>query len=329
MRWKKIVLETTVEAEDLVSATLAELGIEGIEIEDKIPITEQEKKEMFIDILPTLPPDDGVAIVTFYVGEDADLEALLREIKDRLDQLSEFVNVGKCTMEVGSTEDKDWIDNWKEFFKPFRAEEGIVIKPTWVELEDRKEGDLVVEIDPGTAFGTGAHETTKLCIKALKESSKEGIEGMSVLDLGCGSGILSIIAKMLGASFVLGTDVDKNAVKTAAENTEVNRLDGTEVTFLTGNVIDDEALRRRIGDIFEKKTGKRTCNIVVANILADIIIPISAVVGEFMDRDSIFVSSGIIDMKESEVKEALLTNGFDILSVERMGEWVSIKAKKA
>ncbi|MBP5160196.1 MAG: 50S ribosomal protein L11 methyltransferase [Lachnospiraceae bacterium] len=325
MKWKKIVLKTTVEAEDLISATLAELGVEGIEIEDKIPITEQEKKEMFIDILPELPPDDGVAYITFYAGEETDLETLLLDGKRELEALSEFTNVGDCTMEVGATEDKDWINNWKEFFKPFMLEEDIVIKPTWVELEEKRPGDVVIEIDPGTAFGTGAHETTKLCIKALKEDLRDG---MTVLDLGCGSGILSIIAKRLGASFVLGTDVDKNAVSTAFENTSVNRLDGSLVTFLTGNVIDDSALRAEIAERFEEKSGKRTCDIVVANILADIIIPISAVVGEFMDRDSVFVSSGIIDMKEKEVREALLANGFEIVGAQYMGEWVSLTAKK-
>ena len=209
MKWKKLVLETTTEAVDLVSDMLSELGIDGIEIEDNVQISEEDRKKMFIDFLPELPPDDGKAIVNFYLNEDDNVVERLAEIKAGLDELDTFVDTGAKKITITETEDVDWINNWKAFFKPFRVDDTIVIKPTWESLEDTKDGDMVIEIDPGTAFGTGSHETTKLCILNLKKYVKTGDK---VLDLGCGSGILSIISRKLGASFVMGTDIDENTV---------------------------------------------------------------------------------------------------------------------
>ncbi len=319
MKWTKFTLETRTEAVDLVSDMLNELGIAGIEVSDNVPITEEEKKKLFIDILPELKEDDGSALVSFYLDAEEDTKALLLAVKDGLKELAEFVDVGNGNIAVSETEDKDWINNWKEFFKPFRVDDTIIIKPTWEKLKEYKEGDMVVEIDPGTSFGTGAHETTKLCIIGMKPYiNKDSV----LLDAGSGSGILSIIAKKLGAKEVMGIDIDPNATMSALENAAVNHLDVEEgkFDFLTGNILEDEGIRTRLG--------KEKYDIVVANILADVIIPLSKVIGEHLKPGGIFISSGIINMKEAAVEEALKESDFTILKVNRMNDWVSFVARK-
>lgn len=221
MKWKKLTIETTTQAVDFISGLLAELGIEGIEVEDNVPLSEEDKEKMFIDILPELPEDDGTARVNCYLELDQDLEDTAARIQAGLEEFRTFVDVGTGHISFGETEDKDWMNNWKEFFKPFRVDDSIVIKPTWEKLENSCPDDLIVEIDPGTAFGTGAHETTKLCIGNLKKYLKEGD---ALLDVGCGSGILSIIGMKLGAGCAVGTDIDANAVETAKENAQINHL---------------------------------------------------------------------------------------------------------
>lgn len=319
MKWKKFTLETTTEAVDLISDMLNDLGIVGIEISDNIPLSEEDRKRLFIDILPELKEDDGSSVVSFYVDEDEDIDDLLEKVRAGLKELSEYVEIGKGTIAVSETEDKDWINNWKEFFKPFRIDETIVIKPTWEDLEEHKEGDIIIEIDPGTSFGTGAHETTKLCISGMKQYINEN---SIVLDAGSGSGILSIIAKKLGAKEVLGIDIDPNATNSAIENAQVNglSLEEGQLSFTTGNIIEDDGIRTLIG--------KEKYDLVVANILADVIIPLSDVIGENMKPGGIFISSGIIYMKEEDVRKAIIKNHFNILQVNRMGDWVSFVAQK-
>ncbi len=330
MKWKKLSLETTTVAVDLVCDMLLSLGIEGIEVVDKVPITEEEKKKMFIDILPELGEDDGIAIINFYLENEEDLPSLKVSINEGLEELRDFVEVGSGKLTLSETEDKDWINNWKEFFKPFRVDDTIVIKPTWEKLEEKKETDLVIEIDPGTAFGTGSHETTKLCILNMKKYMNPGA---TLLDVGCGSGILTIIGRKLGAKTAVAIDIDENAVSASKENCDVNQLDAVlcqsfetatrtegRIELFDGNVIEDRDLRARIG--------LNSYDFVVANILADIIIPLSKVVGEFMKPGAYFVSSGIIDMKAEEVKEAIVKNGFIIEEITTMGDWTSIVAKK-
>lgn len=319
MKWTKFTLDTTTEAVDLVSDMLNDLGIEGIEVSDNLGITEEERKQMFIDILPELDEDDGTAEVSFYIDTEKDLEEVLKNVKDGLQELSAYVNIGSGKLTVSETEDKDWINNWKEFFKPFRVDETIVIKPTWEELTDVQANDLVIEIDPGTSFGTGAHETTKLCIIGIKKHIKaESI----ILDAGSGSGILSIIAKKLGAKEVIGIDIDQNATNAAIENAAVNNLiiEEGNLDFISGNIIEDDGVRTNIG--------KEKFDMVVANILADVIIPLSDVIGENLKPGGIFISSGIINTKESAVKEAIEKNQFTILEINRMGDWVSFVAQK-
>lgn len=325
MKWIKLTIDTTTDAVDFISAMLSELGIEGIEIDDNVPLTEDEKKQMFVDILPVMDEDDKTAKVNFYVEPSADIESLLMKVKEGLTEISGYVPVGSGNISISETEDKDWINNWKQFFKPFRIDDSIVIKPTWENLTDSKPGDLVIEIDPGIAFGTGSHETTKLCILGLKKYLKPGDY---VLDAGSGSGILSIVANKLGAGYVLGVDIDPLATKSALENANVNKIKSsewkvqeqdkapdTEVSFATGNIIEDHGIRTRIG--------KKKFDLVVANILADVIIPLSCVIGENLKDNGLFICSGIIDTKEEEVRTSLERNGFKILETNKMGEWVS------
>ena len=323
MKWTKITIETTTEATDMLSYVLGEYGVEGIEVEDKIPLSEEDKQAMFIDILPELPPDDGVAYVSCYIDENAskgiDIKDLCRYIQEQLNDMSAYMKVGTGKISIGETEDKDWMNNWKEFFHPFRLEDNIVIQPTWTEKADVNDNDIVINIDPGTAFGTGSHETTKLCISALKQYISKD-KDTSVLDAGCGSGILSIIAAKLGASKIYGVDIDELAVKASIDNLKLNDIDDGIYTIVKGNIIGDKEFADVVAD-----TGKY--NIVVANILADVIIPLSGVVRRFMKDDGVFISSGIINTKEDEVRKALLDNGFEIVDVEHMGEWVSFVAK--
>lgn len=317
MKWMKFSLTTTTEAVDLVSYMLDELGVEGIQIEDNIPLSEKDKKAMFIDILPELEPDDGKAVVSSYMSSDTDMNQLVAEIKAGLEELSDFVDIGEAKITVEETDDQDWINNWKEFFKPFRVAEDIIIKPTWEILEEVKENDLVIEIDPGTAFGTGAHETTKLAIKGLR---KYITENTKVLDVGCGSGILSIIGLKLGAKYALGTDIDPAALTATLENVQVNQIPPNQFKVLSGNIIEDEVLQQEIGFI--------SYDIAVANILANVIVPLSAEIGKYLKPDGLFISSGIIIDKKDEVEEAILSNGFEIIETNQMGDWVSFTARK-
>ncbi|WP_310602072.1 50S ribosomal protein L11 methyltransferase [Anaerosporobacter sp.] len=317
MKWTKFSLETTTQAVDLVSNLLDELGIESIEIEDKVPITEEEVKAMFIDIVPDLGVDDGTATVNFYISDEEDKEDILSRVKEGLVELADFVEVGNMEITVSETEDTDWINNWKQYWKPFRVADDIIIKPTWETLEEKNENDLVIEIDPGTAFGTGSHETTRLCILGLR---KHITDDTVLLDVGSGSGILSIIGLKLGAKSALGTDIDPNAIVAMYDNANVNGITEKEFAVKTGNIIDDKTLQEEVG--MEKY------DIVVANILADVIIPLSAEIGQHLKKGGLYITSGIIDMKRDEVKEAIEKNGFTIIEENKMGEWVSFVARK-
>ena len=316
MKWMKVSLKTTTEAVDFISSLFDELGLEGIQIEDNVPLSQEDKEAMYIDILPELPPDEGEATVTSYVSPDVDLEELKKQIEEGLEEISAFVNVGEGTITTEETDDGDWINNWKAFFKPFRVADDIVIKPTWEILEDKKDDDLVIEIDPGTAFGTGAHETTRLCILGLRKYITPETE---LLDVGCGSGILSIIGLKLGAKHAVGTDIDPAALIATEENVQVNGITKEQFTAYAGNIITDKEVQEQVG--FEKY------DIVAANILADVIIPLSGEIRQHMKPGGLFITSGIIDMKRDEVYEALIQNGFEIVEENTMGDWVSFVAR--
>lgn len=317
MRWNKFRLKTLSSVEDIVIATLADAGVEGAEIEDKVPLTEEDKQQMFVDILPDGPADDGIAYLNFYLEEDADKEEILKRVKEELEDLKNFMDIGECTIEESQTEDKDWINNWKEFFHQFYVDD-ILIIPSWEEIKPEDGDKMVIHIDPGTAFGTGMHETTQLCMRQLKKYVNSGTE---LLDVGTGSGILSIVALKLGAKHAVGTDLDPCAISATKENLEVNDIPEGSMEVMIGNIIDDKQVQDRVG--YEKY------DIVVANILADVLVPLTPVIVNQMKMGGIYITSGIIDVKEDTVVEAVKAAGLEVVEVTHQGEWVSVTARKA
>lgn len=317
MKWKKFTLFTTTEAVDLISEMLSENGISGIEVEDNVPLMDEETMGIFIDVLPELPPDDGTARVNFYLDEEEDEEEVLSRVREGLAELSMFVDTGSGEIEVSETEDKDWINNWKEFFKPFTVDD-ILIKPTWETVPEEHKDKLLIQIDPGTAFGTGMHETTQLCIRQLRKYIKPGDR---LLDVGTGSGILSITALKLGAGQVMGTDLDENAINAVRENTEANAIALECFPVLQGNIIDDKNVQDAVG--------YECYDVVVANILADVIIMLQREIAVHLKKGGIFITSGIINLKEQAVRDAFAANDdFEVLEVIYQGEWLSVTARK-
>lgn len=316
MKWNKITLEIREEVEDIVISNLADIGLEGAEIQDKQPLSEQDKKQMFVDILPDMPEDDGVAYLNFYLDEDEDVNAMLEKVKAELEELRMFVDIGSGMITLSQTEDKDWINNWKQYFKQFYVDD-ILIIPSWEEVKEEDKDRMIIHIDPGTAFGTGMHETTQLCIRQLKKYVTSETE---LLDVGTGSGILSIVALKLGAKHAVGTDLDPCAVPAVEENKEANEIPVEAFDMMIGNIIDDKEVQDKVG--YEKY------DIVVANILADVLVPLTPVILNQMKKGGIYITSGIIDDKEETVVNAVKAAGLEVLEVTHQGEWVSVTARK-
>ena len=316
MRWNKFTLKTRSEVEDIVISTLAEAGVEGVEIEDKVPLTEQDKQQMFVDILPDGPADDGIAYLNFYLDEKEDKEELLANVKDALEELRMFVDIGEGTITESQTEDKDWINNWKQYFHQFYVDD-ILIIPSWEEVKPEDKDKMIIHIDPGTAFGTGMHETTQLCMRQLKKYVKDGME---ILDVGTGSGILSVAALKLGAGHTVGTDLDPCAVSATRENLEANQIPEGSMDVMIGNIIDDKAVQDQVG--YEKY------DIVTANILADVLIPLTPVICHQMKPGALYITSGILDVKGDVVVKAVKDAGLEVLEITHQGEWVSVTARK-
>lgn len=315
MKWKKYTIETTTEAEDFISSMLADLGVEGVQVEDNIPLSQADQEKMYIDILPELAPDEGIAYISFFLDAEQEQEQFLVQVQKELEELQNFVEIGTAKITQEETEDKDWINNWKQYFTSFAIDD-ILIKPTWEEHTTEGDYRCVIEIDPGTSFGTGKHETTQLCIRQLLKYIRPEDR---VLDVGCGSGILSVVSLKLGAGHVTGIDIDPICMEAVAENMQVNGLSSEKGSFYQGNLIDDLHLQREVGGEYE---------IVVANILADIIIPLTPVIPERLKKGGLYITSGIIDFKEEAVKQALLEAGLEVLEIQHQGEWVSITARK-
>lgn len=316
MKWNQFRLKTTTEAEDIVSSMLNDLGIEGVQIEDRIPLTQQDKEQMFVDILPDIPEDDGTAYLTFYLDQDVDAARILGEVRQELEDMRNYVDVGECTIEESETEDVDWVNNWKKYFHQFYIDDILVI-PSWEDVKTEDSDKMVIHIDPGTAFGTGMHETTQLCIRALRKYTKKDA---LVLDVGCGSGILGMLALKFGAGHSIGTDLDPCAIDATHENMEVNGIGKDQYEVMIGNIIDDKAVQDQVG--YEKY------DIVAANILADVLVPLTPVIVHQMKPGAVYITSGIIDDKEEVVVEAVKAAGLTVLEVNHQGEWVSVVAKK-
>ena len=316
MKWNRFTLKTKTDAEDMVICTLAEVGIEGVEIQDKKPLTEEDKAQMFVDIMPEGPADDGIAYLNFYLEEDADKEAILKDVRAALDELKSYMDIGEATIEESQTEDKDWINNWKQYFHQFYVDD-ILIVPSWEEVKAEDQDKMILHIDPGTAFGTGMHETTQLVIRQLKKYVTPDTE---MLDVGTGSGLLGIVAIKLGAKHVLGTDLDPCAVPAVAENKEANGIPEEAFDMMIGNIIDDKEVQDQAG--YEKY------DIVTANILADVLIPLTPVIVHQMKKGAYYITSGILDVKEEVVVEAVKAAGLTVVEVTHQGEWVSVTARK-
>lgn len=316
MKWNQFRLKTTTEAEDIVSSMLADLGIEGVQIEDKIPLTQSDKEQMFVDILPDMPEDDGCAYLTFYLDEEVDKHEMLLKVRQELEEMRSYLNVGDCTIEESQTEDVDWVNNWKQYFHQFYIDDILVI-PSWENVEAKDSDKMVIHIDPGTAFGTGMHETTQLCIRQLKKYVTEDTE---ILDVGCGSGILGMLALKFGAKHSAGTDLDPCAIDATYENMDNNGISRDQYEVMIGNIIDDKEVQDKVG--YEKY------DIVAANILADVLVPLTPVIIHQLKKGGIYITSGIIEDKEEVVVEAVKKAGLEVLEVNHQGEWVSVTARK-
>lgn len=316
MKWNQYRLKTTTQAEDIVSSILAELGVEGVQIEDKVPLTKEDKEQMFVDILPDIEEDDGTAYLTFYLDPEEDNAGMLMQIKEELEEMRDFLDIGECTIEESETEDVDWVNNWKQYFHQFYIDDILVI-PSWEKVKEEDSDKLIIHIDPGTAFGTGMHETTQLCIRALK---KYVTEESVVLDVGCGSGILGMLALKFGAKYSVGTDLDPCAITATHENMEENGIRKEQYEVMIGNIIDDKEV--------QNKAGYERYDIVLANILADVLVPLTPVVLHQMKPGAVYITSGIIDDKEETVVEAVKAAGLTVLEVNHQGEWVSVVARK-
>lgn len=330
MKWTKFRIKTTTDAEDIIISELYDIGLEGAQIEDKIPLTALEKEQMFVDILPDGPKDDGVAYLSFFVEETEDTgekklrlsdklvsaEEIVSLVKEQLDELRQFMDIGEGTVTVDETEDIDWINNWKQYFHQFYIDDLLVI-PSWEEVKPEDQDKKILHIDPGTAFGTGMHETTQLCIRQIKKYLTPETQ---LLDIGTGSGILAILALMYGAKHCVGTDLDPCAVEAVRENMEANGIDPSAFRMMIGNIITDEEVQKSVG--FE------CYDIVVANILADVLVPLTPVICHQLKKGGIYITSGIIDDKEQTVVQAVQAAGLTVLEVTYQGEWVSVTARR-
>ncbi|MGN0304538.1 MAG: 50S ribosomal protein L11 methyltransferase [Lachnospiraceae bacterium] len=318
MKWTKIQIKTITDAEDIIISSLYDLGLEGAQIEDKVPLTALEKEQMFVDIPPQTEEDDGIAYLSFFVeeGSGVNVAELVEQIREELNSLKEFMDIGEGTISLSETEDLDWINNWKKYFHQFMIDD-ILVVPSWEEVKEEDAGRMLLHIDPGTAFGTGMHETTQLCIRQLR---KFITPQTLLLDVGTGSGILSILALKFGAKQAVGTDLDPCAVEAVKENKEANGIRPEAFTMMIGNLITDKEIQDRVG--------YGCYDIVVANILADVLVPLTPVIINQLKPGGIYITSGIIDDKEETVAEAIKLAGMEIVEITRQGEWVSITARK-
>ncbi len=316
MKWNKFRIKTTTEAEDIVCSSLMDLGVQGVEVEDKIPLTQREKEQMFVDILPEIDVDDGVACISFYLEEDEDKDKMLQAVREELKEIGTYVNVGSMEIEESQTEDVDWVNNWKQYFHQFTIDDVLII-PSWEDVQPEDEDKMIIHIDPGTAFGTGMHETTQLCIRQIKKYVTADTE---ILDVGCGSGILGMLALKFGAKHSTGTDLDPCAIDATHENMEVNGISRDQYRVMIGNIIDDKEVQDQVGyDRYD---------IVAANILADVLVPLTPVILNHLKTGGIYITSGIIEEKEETVVEAVKAAGLEVLEVNHQGEWVSVTARK-
>ena len=322
MKWIRFTIQTTTDAEDIIISDLYDIGLEGAQIEDKIPLTPLEKEQMFVDILPETEEDDGVAYLSFFVEspeEETEKQALIEErksaIAQTLDGVRAYMEIGSGEITVSETEDLDWINNWKQYFHQFTIDDDILVIPSWEDVEPQDKNKMILHIDPGTAFGTGMHETTQLCIRQLKKYVNAETR---LLDVGTGSGILSILSLMFGAKEALGTDLDPCAIEAVADNLRTNGIDEKKFTLLIGNIINDPEIQKTVGDGYD---------IAAANILAEVLVPLIPVLPAHLKKGGILITSGIIEGKENLVADTMKANGFEVVDISAQGEWRSVTGR--
>ena len=315
MRYSKYTIETTTEATDIIVSSLYDLGIEGAVIEDKIPLSEAELAGMFVDIMPPVGEDDGKAYISFFLDADEDNEQTIENVKSELSDMKSWLDAGSCNITVSTTDDEDYLNNWKKYFHQFYIDD-ILFIPSWEEVGSPQYTGLTIHIDPGTAFGTGMHETTQLCIRALRKTVTKGCR---VLDVGTGSGVLSILAFKFGAGQIVATDLDECAIPATADNMAANDLADADFHLIIGNLIDDPKVQDEVGDGYD---------IVVANILAEVLIPLLPHGIKCLKPGGVYIMSGIIDDREEAVVNACRENGLDVIETGSLGEWRLVMAVK-
>ncbi len=316
MKWNRYTVKTTTQAEDILVSAFADIGIEGVEIEDNQPLSEEDIARMFVDIPPQYGTDDGTALLHFYLDPETDNEAVLEKAREVLAETAQFVDIGEGTITASETEDTDWINNWKEYFHTFSVDD-ILVVPSWEEVPEDSGSRMVLRIDPGTAFGTGMHETTQLCIRQLKKHVRPGCR---LLDVGTGSGILGIVAVKLGAEHVLGTDLDPCTVPAVAENKEANGIPAESFDLILGNLTDDPDTQATVGE--------DRYDLVTSNILADVLIPMAPVVYRTLKKGGVWITSGILDYRAKDVEAAMKAAGFIPEETCFQGEWACVTARK-
>ena len=329
MKWMRFKVRTTAAAEDILVSAMQDIGLHGAQIEDHVPLTAAEKEQMFVDIMPEEPEDDGTAVVSFYVeesesgkpvvaGEEKDPDEVKAGILAVIGEYRGYgEDLGDGTVTIEETEDVDWINNWKQYFHQFMIDD-ILFIPSWETPEESGgEASYGFHIDPGTAFGTGKHETTQLCIRAIRQYLTPETE---LLDIGTGSGILSILALMLGAKSAVGTDLDPCAEPAVADNLAANGVDPSRFALILGNLIDD----RKVQD----QVGYGRYDIVVANILPSVLVPLTPAAVNALKPGGVYITSGIIDGYEETVAQAMRGAGLEVVSVTDQGEWHCVTGRK-
>ena len=314
MRWTKFTIDTTEASAELVSALLYDFDITNIEIEDNAAVTPLEGED-YEELVPDRGADDGSSKVIFYVEEGRVYGKLLEDIRFGLDNLKKTADIGAGTIDISSTDEKDWRDKWKEFFHTFTVGDYTIV-PSWEEVSSDSDPKHIIRMDPGITFGTGKHESTRMIIEELPEYIHGGEK---VLDLGTGSGILAMIALREGAADVTATDIDPATKDAVAENFERNNLPLEKMHLVIGDLASDKKVQGEVGGGYD---------VVCANILADIIIGMLPAIRNTIRPEGVLLTSGIIDFKEEEVKNALYENGFKVYDIKKCGEWVSIAAKQ-
>lgn len=336
MKYTQFTIKTTTKDADLVSVLLMDVGICDVQIENNVQLTDEELNQMYADFKKELPEDDGSCDVIFYREEESPEEGLSfrQELTDLLKEAPDIYGIDPVTFECKDTDSADWENNWKEYFKPFRVDQ-ILIAPTWEaipdspdvlenkggadQMEELSDPEIIIRIDPGMAFGTGTHETTRLCLRGLVQYIQEGDR---VLDLGCGSGILGIGSIKLGAASVTSVDIDEQAVKVAIENYEVNQVPSEQSTFYIGDVVSDVDLKAKI-------LQDGTYDVVAVNILAEVIAQMLPALDQYLKTGGILIMSGILQEKEDLICSGIKANpSLDLIDVVPDGDWVRVTARK-